>query len=866
MKTEPLAASAGRPALPDAPDESAGLAREPRVETLGRFDVLETVGRGGYGEVVRAFDRNLQRIVAIKMMRAELAATLPARKRFVREARAAAAVRHDNVVRIYEVAEAPVPHLVMEYVPGGSLQRHLDERGPLAVREVLHLGAQIARGLAAAHATGLVHRDVKPGNVLLELGGATRARLTDFGIARAADDASLTESGVVVGTPSYMAPEQAKGERIDHRADLFSLGSVLYAMVGGHPPFRAPNSLAVLKRVADAAPRPIRDVSPDTPGWLCDIIARLHARDPGDRFQSAAEVAELLEAHLSAVDGGRPVRPLTAGRRERRWQRPAGLAGAVLAAAALGAALLGRAVAPPEQSSDPPAAPDVTAIEGPAVPPRVAYTNVLGMQFARIPAGGSRLGGGGGGAGTEPVAFDRDFYMGVYEVTQAEWEAVMGAGNNPSRYSRRGVHREVVADVPDQILGRYPVEAVSWEAAQAFVRRLNGRLTEPGWVYRLPRTTEWEYACRGGPDRPSEELGQDFYLDRAVRELGADQANFASADLRGPRPVGSYPPNRLGLHDMHGNAFELCDDVVRTPSGWVCGFRGGFWLDRAPQCRAGARPGGSVENAYDGAGLRLVRVPVAEYTRRPDPRLSPEQQAEAFRADLKRLNPDLASPIHAGITDGRVTAVHIPDARPLRDLAPFRLLPDLQSLTIVCGSFTDLSPLRGLPLRELDVTSNWVLSDLSPLRGMRLERLDLWGFQGEDLSPLEGMPLRRLNCGGARKKPDLTPLRGLPLKDLCLNCTAIDDLSPLRGKELDKLMINETRVRDLSPLAGMKIKELSFHGTPVADPTPIRTLPLEYVELDFQPARDAELLRSLPLLATINKKPATAFWEAQSKR
>jgi hypothetical protein len=192
---------------------------------LGHHEVLEVLGRGGFGIVVRAFDESLHRVVAIKALAPELAATSPARKRFLREARASARVRHANVVQIYAVEERPLPYLVMEYIPGKTLQQGLDESGPLDVPDILRIGARIARGLAAAHEQGLIHRDIKPGNILLESGIEQNVKLTDFGLARAADDASLSQSGVIAGTPLYMAPEQAKGEPPDRRADLFSLGS-----------------------------------------------------------------------------------------------------------------------------------------------------------------------------------------------------------------------------------------------------------------------------------------------------------------------------------------------------------------------------------------------------------------------------------------------------------------------------------------------------------------------------------------------------------------------------------------------------------------------------------------------------------------
>jgi len=204
-----------------------------------------------------------------------------------------AAVRHENVVQIYDVEETPIPYLVMEFIPGETLQQRLDRTGPLDVSEILRIGREIAEGLAAAHAKDLIHRDIKPANVLIE-GGQLRAKLTDFGLARAADDASISESGLIAGTPMYMAPEQALGLELDQRVDLFSLGSVMYQMTSGRPPFRANSTVAVLRRVADDTPRPIREIIPETPQWLCDIISRLHAKNPDDRYQSAREVADLL--------------------------------------------------------------------------------------------------------------------------------------------------------------------------------------------------------------------------------------------------------------------------------------------------------------------------------------------------------------------------------------------------------------------------------------------------------------------------------------------------------------------------------------------------------------------------------------------
>jgi hypothetical protein len=268
---------------------------------LGHYDILEVIGRGGMGVVLRAFDEKLHRVVAIKVMAAQLATNATARKRFQREAQAAAAVSHDHLVTIHAVEETNgLPYIAMQYVAGLSLQQRLERDGPLQLQEILRIGMQTASGLAAAHAQGLVHRDVKPANILLE-NGVERVKITDFGLARAATEASLTQSGVVAGTPQYMSPEQAEGKVIDQRTDLFSLGSVLYAMCTGRAPFRASGTVAVLKRVCEKTPTPIRETNPDVPDWFVAIIAKLHAKDPAQRYQSAAEVAELLGRHLAHV-------------------------------------------------------------------------------------------------------------------------------------------------------------------------------------------------------------------------------------------------------------------------------------------------------------------------------------------------------------------------------------------------------------------------------------------------------------------------------------------------------------------------------------------------------------------------------------
>jgi serine/threonine protein kinase len=247
------------------------------------------------GVVLKGFEASLNRYVAIKVLAPSLATNGSARRRFAREAQAAAAVLHENVIAIHRVAEAhDLPYLVMPYVNGVTLQKRIDQEGPLPLVAALRISHQVAAGLAAAHAQGLVHRDIKPANILLER-GVERVTITDFGLARAADDASLTRTGVIAGTPQYMSPEQARGDSIDARSDLFSLGSVIYAMCTGHPPFRAETGYGILRRITDARPRSIREINPDVPDWLVATVDKLHAKSPADRFASAEELAQLLQ-------------------------------------------------------------------------------------------------------------------------------------------------------------------------------------------------------------------------------------------------------------------------------------------------------------------------------------------------------------------------------------------------------------------------------------------------------------------------------------------------------------------------------------------------------------------------------------------
>lgn len=363
-----------------------------REDALGRLDdidILSVIGAGGMGIVLKGFQPELNRPVAVKVLSPHLATSGAARQRFAREAQAAAAIMHPNVMPILAVSSSSsLPYLVMPYVACESLQQRLDRDGQLPVVDALRIGLQVARGLAAAHAQGLIHRDVKPANILLEK-GVNRALLTDFGLARAADDASLTRSGVIAGTPQFMSPEQARGESIDARSDLFSLGSVLYTMCAGRAPFRAETSYGILRRVTDDAPRPLRDIRPEIPDWLDHIVATLHAKRADDRYPGADAVAALLEQCLAHLEQP-ALAPLPADLRTRspharRWLRLpiAGAATLVAIASVLGALF----IQPGKRPADPaPPATGQTSSTTPGVAgadtPRVAGAGLSAAKEA----------------------------------------------------------------------------------------------------------------------------------------------------------------------------------------------------------------------------------------------------------------------------------------------------------------------------------------------------------------------------------------------------------------------------------------------------------------------------------------------------
>jgi eukaryotic-like serine/threonine-protein kinase len=260
-----------------------------------RYVLGEFLGSGGMGEVFLAHDGVLERDVALKVLRSQYAGDEEFAERFRREARSAASLSHPNIVQVYDRGETEdgTSYIAMEYVPGGTLKEQIGRRAPFGDRETAAVGAQIADALGAAHERGVIHRDIKPQNVLVTASG--NLKVTDFGIARAASAVTSSASGAILGTVGYISPEQALGEPVGPASDLYSLGVVLYEMLTGGLPFTADNSIAVCMKHVNEQPRPPKALNPDIPEGMNALVLMLLAKHPADRYGSAMELLTDLE-------------------------------------------------------------------------------------------------------------------------------------------------------------------------------------------------------------------------------------------------------------------------------------------------------------------------------------------------------------------------------------------------------------------------------------------------------------------------------------------------------------------------------------------------------------------------------------------
>lgn len=742
------------------------------VGRIGHFDLLEILGRGGFGIVFRAFDETLHRIVAIKMLSARIAATSPARKRFLREARSSAKIRHENIVQVYAVEDQPLPYLVMEFIPGETLQQRLDRTGPLETSEVLQLGRQLAEGLAAAHGTGLIHRDIKPGNILIEAGPNPHVKITDFGLARAADDASMTQSGVIAGTPMYMAPEQAHGDALDHRADLFSLGSVLYTMCTGRPPFRAKSTLGVLKRVAEDTPRPIREIIPEVPQWLCDLITQLQAKNPDDRIGTAQEVADRLGRGLEAIrsQGMAPSLPESsvAAGRVTLWEGEAAVESAPI--------------------------PKPASADGPRLRPRrlAAAAAVLLLVL--------------GGMGITEATGVTDVRGTVIRLFSPEGTLVVEVGDPEVSVKVDGSDVVITGAGAKEIRlkpGRYLVEA---RKDGKVVRRELVHVTRDGRpVVRITHEPSPDAKVAGSIDNESA-------WERSIAAMPANeqvQAVAARLKERNPGFDGAVTPTIehgvvTGLKLLTDHVTELSPVRVLTKL-------------RSLECTGSGAGQGRLRDLKPLRGLHLTSLSC--HANGPIFDLSPLNGMPLVKLDCSyTLVSDLSPLKGMRLTYLRLEGTSVSDLSPLEGMR----LRELQAQN--CPA-SDLTPLQGMPLTSLDLAFMNRVTDLSPLKGMSLEYLNISKFPVSDLSILKGMTsLQYLALTEMKSLSDLTPLAGLPLRHLCIDGSGVSDLSPLKGMPLSLIRLTPRDItqgldliRDMEGLRTIALDEGTNLRLPAAE-------------------------------------------------
>jgi formylglycine-generating enzyme required for sulfatase activity len=453
------------------------------------------------------------------------------------------------------------------------------------------------------------------------------------------------------------------------------------------------------------------------------------------------------------------------------------------------------------------------------------YQNALGMEFALVPKGKGWLGGDGGKPGDKEVEFKEDFYLGVYEVTQEEWEKVMGT--NPSQFSRKGSVKNAVKDVSDQDLKRFPVDHVSRNAAQDFLARLNLQEKGTGWIYRLPTRDEWEYACRGGPMRDRFDGAFDFYLQKPTNELRPDQACIAPPDkkpLERPCKVGSYPPNVLGLFDMHGNMCEWCHDEGARPKDadpklkvyWVIA---GSFIHPAEAARAGktAGFGYSEKSNYMQFGFRVARVRVA----------APDRQVAEWWLSI-------GGAVDITTTDSKL--FHVNNLKNLPQ-GPFQVhnLGTLRAGSKLTDSdldrLADLGKLNGLALNVPGITDEG-LKRLANLRGLSLLQLDADKTTAAGLAHLKLVPelVAVILWNGSLTDEGFRELLQIPhLRNLQLNKVAITDGGLKYAREAPKLQSFVLNGAPITDAGLVHLKELKTDGLDLRDNKGIKDPGLEHL-------------------------------------
>jgi formylglycine-generating enzyme required for sulfatase activity/tRNA A-37 threonylcarbamoyl transferase component Bud32 len=511
-----LPADANTPPTP-APSDALSARLQ---SALGEGYAVEgQLGSGGFAVVYLVRDLHLKRKLAVKVLSPDVIASHSVLERFRREAETVAQLSHPHIVPLHFIGQKDdLVYLVMEAIDGGSLADRLEREGQLPIGESARIFGEVASAIAHAHKRGVVHRDIKPQNVLLD-GESGRALVTDFGIARTAEGGSLTATGMVVGTPAYLSPEQVTGEPSDHRADIYALGVMMYQMLAGRPPFVGATPTAVLMKRLAGPPQPLRELRPDVPDHLAELVDACLATDPNERLQSAGDIVRAITGHSPVSGGHTTATRMRVAKQEARSRTPMLLlAGAIVVAAGLAGFFATR------PTSSPVTRPPVDS----------------GMVLVR--AGAYAIGSDSGAEVSRPAHTVQlsAFGIGLREVTVGEYDDFVRARRAVAPWS--GVR-------PDSNL---PVTGVSWSEATGYCawRHVDGG--------RLPTEEEWEAAARGAE-------GRLFPWGNAWDPAAA---NTAGAARDAPMAAGSLPRGKTpdGISDLIGNVWEWTSSPFRSYS------------------------------------------------------------------------------------------------------------------------------------------------------------------------------------------------------------------------------------------------------------------------------------------------------------
>jgi len=485
------------------------------------YAVKKPLGAGGFAVVYLVHDLTLKRNLAVKVLSPDLISSKTVLERFKREAETVAGLSHPNIVPLHFIGEKDdLLYLAMACIDGGSVADRLEKTGPLPIADVKRIIGEVASALAHAHKRGVVHRDIKPQNVLTD-SESGRSLVTDFGIARTADS-SLTATGMFVGTPAYLSPEQMTGEKSDHRADIYALGVMAYELVAGKQPFEGATPTAILMRRLSGPPEPIVTVRKDTPTELAEVIDGCLAIDPEERFQSASDIVAALGGNMvrtPTLPGAKTVvlkRSRAKGRsRSTMFLLFTGVSVAVAIAAASLALMMKRTGST-----------------------KTTVVQSMPVEMVAIPAGTYTIGTRGSETSSPP------YQVALAAFSIEKTEVTVGA------YREYVVATNGIAPWGDSLpLASMPVTRVSWPEASGYCA-----WKHPGGG-RLPTEEEWEAAARG---RSLNAFPWGDTFDPAA-------ANTEAAGRLGPTPVGSYPrgATELGLLDMIGNVWEWTSSPMR---------------------------------------------------------------------------------------------------------------------------------------------------------------------------------------------------------------------------------------------------------------------------------------------------------------